>query len=241
MPLPLSPLDWIAVAWFFVWWVGYVVFADHHRKRHPSLLSLMTALRSQWMRGSVQREVRIGDVNIIANLSNGSTFFASTTLLILGGLLALLGTTDKLASVVLELPFTKRGPDRFWDLKILLLTGIFIFSFFKFTWSLRLFHFCSVMVGAAPEMDSPEAEREAFVRRATATATLAAESFNNGLRAYYFALAALMWFLNPWAWMISTSWVVLILYHREFHSEALQAIAGASSPGETSPKQESGA
>ena len=238
MPLPLSPLDWFATVWFVVWWVGYVLFADAHRKYRPSLLSHMTALRASWMRGAVEREVRIGDVNIIANLSNGSTFFASTTLLILGGLLALLGTTDKLATVMLELPFTKRGPERFWDLKILLLTGIFIFAFFKFTWSLRLFHFCSVMVGAAPEMTAPDEERQFFVKRATATATLAAESFNNGLRAYYFALAALMWFLNPWAWMAATSWVVLILYHREFHSEALRAIAG-SAP-EPPPTRESG-
>ena len=50
----------------------------------------------------------------------------------------------------MELPFTKQGPERFWDIKILLLTSIFMFAFFKFTWSLRLFHFCSVMVGGAP-------------------------------------------------------------------------------------------
>jgi uncharacterized membrane protein len=33
-----------------------------------------------------------------------------------------------------------------------------------------------------------------------------------------------MWFINPWAWMIATSWVVLILYHREFHSGALRTL-----------------
>jgi len=225
MPLPLTLPDWLALAWFLVWWTGYVFFADFHRRGRPSLVGTMTALRETWMREVVLREVRIGDVNIIANLSNGSTFFASTTLLILGGLLALLGTTDKLAAVVMELPFTKHVTERLWDIKILLLTAIFIFAFFKFTWSLRLFHFCSVLVGAAPLADGPDADREIFVRRATKTASLAAESFNNGLRAYYFALAAMMWILNPWAWMIATSWVTLILYHREFHSSALRAIA----------------
>ena len=224
MPLPLSWLDWIGLAWFTAWWVGYVHFAEYHRRGRESLVGIMTALRESWMRSTVAREVRIGDVNIFTNLSNGSTFFASTTLLILGGLLALLGTTDKLASVVMELPFTKQGPERMWDIKILVLTAIFIFAFFKFTWSLRLYHFCSVMVGAAPEMDGDAQRKEAFIRRATKTASLAADSFNNGLRAYYFALAAMMWFINPWAWMIATSWVVLILYHREFHSVALKTL-----------------
>lgn len=224
MPLPLGWLDWVALLWFAAWWVGYVQFAELHRRGRASLVGTMSSLREAWMRAAVLREVRIGDVNILANLSNGSTFFASTTLLILGGLLALLGTTDKLVSVVTELPFTKAGPERLWDIKILLLTAIFIFAFFKFTWSLRLYHFCSVMVGSAPELGGAEDEREAFVRRASKTASLAADSFNNGLRAYYFALAALMWFINPWAWMIATSWVVLILYHREFHSGALRTL-----------------
>ena len=124
----------------------------------------------------------------------------------------------------MELPFTKQGPERFWDIKILLLTSIFMFAFFKFTWSLRLFHFCSVMVGGAPPFDTDPAKRAEFARHAANTAGLAAESFNNGLRAYYFALAALMWFLNAWVWMIATSWVVLILYLREFRSQALMVL-----------------
>jgi uncharacterized membrane protein len=220
----LNPLDWIALAWFFVLWVGYTRFADWKGARAPSLVSRMSRFRRDWMDMLVGREVRIGDVSILANLSNGSTFFASTTLLILGGLLALLGTTDKVASVVADLPFTRAQPERIWDLKILLLTGIFMFAFFKFTWSLRLYHFCSVMVGGAPPVDAPPSLREAFSRRATHTITIAAESFNNGLRAYYFSVAAITWFLNPWAWMATTAWIVLILYVREFRSEALRAM-----------------
>lgn len=224
MSLPLSTLDWIAIVWFFVWWVGYVFFATWHSKRRPSLVGQMTYYRREWMARVTERDLPIADVSILANLSNGSTFFASTTLLILGGLLALLGTTEQLASVVAELPFTKEGPAKLWDIKILLLTAIFIFAFFKFTWSLRLFHFCSVLVGGAPLPDLDQSREDVFVRRAAETATLAAESFNNGLRSYYFGLAALTWFLNPWAWMIATSWIVLILYHREFHSSALKAL-----------------
>jgi uncharacterized membrane protein len=205
MPLPLKFMDWMALGWFFVWWIGYVRFARWHARRVPSLVMRMTRLRTHWMTEVVTREVRIGDINILANLSNGSTFFASTTLLILGGLLALLGTTDKVAMVVMELPFTRQaaGTDRFWDIKILLLTGIFMFAFFKFTWSLRLYHFCSVMVGGSPPIEAPSERKEDFIKHAAATAGLAADSFNNGLRAYYFGLAALMWFINPWAFMIA--------------------------------------
>jgi uncharacterized membrane protein len=52
----------------------------------------------------------------------------------------------------------------------------------------------------------------------------AAEHFNYGLRAYYFALAALAWLLNGWLFMGSTAWVVFVLYWREFRSQALASI-----------------
>ena len=224
MRLPLSTLDWIALGWFIAWWVAYVSFAGWHARKVPSLLSQMGTFRRAWMEAVATREVRIGDVSILANLSNGSTFFASTTLLILGGLLALLGTTEKVASVMAELPFTKAGPENLWEIKVLVLVAVFVFAFFKFTWSLRLYHFCSVMIGGAPPADAAPEDHAHFVDRATRTATLAAESFNNALRAYYFALAAMMWFLNAWLWMIATSWVVLVLYHREFQSEALRTL-----------------
>src|SRR5690606_41250626 len=50
---------------------------------------------------------------------------------------------------------------------------------------------------------------------------MAAHSFNLGLRSYYFALAMLSWFINPWVFMAITAGVVYVLYRREFKSEVL--------------------
>ena len=49
----------------------------------------------------------------------------------------------------------------------------------------------------------------------------AAETFNDGLRAYYFSFAALAWFISPLAMVLATVIVVVILYSREFRSEVL--------------------
>ena len=54
--------------------------------------------------------------------------------------------------------------------------------------------------------------------------SLAGDSFNNGLRAYYFALAALMWFVHAWLMVAATAAVVFILYWREFRSDTLSAL-----------------
>ena len=68
--------------------------------------------------------------------------------------------------------------------------------------------------------------RQAFAERAGRIVGLAAETFNDGLRAYYFAFAAIGWFFSPLAFAVATAGVVWILYQREFRSEVLGALKG---------------
>jgi uncharacterized membrane protein len=136
----------------------------------------------------------------------------------------MLGTKEKVVSAMADLPFATKAPQALWEVKIVLLIFIFIYAFFLFTWSLRQFNFCSILVGAAPRPGGNAEEIERYVNRAGRLVSLAGTSFNNGLRAYYFALAVLMWFVHPWLMIITTAAVVLILYWREFRSETLKAL-----------------
>src|SRR5262245_29941540 len=101
----LTPHDVIAVAFFAVAWIGYTRFAIWHARRVPSLQGVLDDIRAMWARRMVERDNRMVDVNIVRNLTRSSQFFASTTLLILGALLALLGYVQRAADVVAELPF----------------------------------------------------------------------------------------------------------------------------------------
>lgn len=51
--------------------------------------------------------------------------------------------------------------------------------------------------------------------------TLASKDLNQGLRAYYFSLAALGWFVNQWVFMPPTTLVMGLLYWRDYHSHAM--------------------
>ena len=222
--LDFTWIDIVAVAWFFVWWIGYARFALWHSLSVPSLQSAMAQYRRDWWVRVLERELRMIDTSIVANLSNSSTFFASTTLLILGGLLALLGTTEKVSTVIQGLPFNRHMSEGGWEVKIMLLVGIFVYAFFKFTWSLRQFNMVSVMIGAAPRVPREAEDEASYIHRGARMSHLAGEHFNYGLRAYYFSMAALAWLLNAWFFMGMTTWVVLILYWREFCSETLFAL-----------------
>lgn len=224
--LRIEVLDLVALFWFFSIWFGYARFAEWRAKRVPSLMSVMSRYREDWWTRIIERELRMIDTSIVANLNNSATFFASTTLFILGGLLALLGTTEKVVEVMQGLPFNARTSSQMWELKIMLLLGIFVYAFFKFTWSLRQHNFSSVLIGAAPPVPLKAADEADYIARAAKLASSASDSFNYGLRAYYFALAALAWFVNGWFFIGATSWIVLVLYLREFRSATLRTLVG---------------
>ena len=219
--------DWAAVVVFFSAWAGYARFAHRRADVQPSVLALTNRERARWMLQTTQRENRILDGQVVQSLSASPSFFASTTILIIGGLLALL-STDRANEIVRDIPFAARTSLLVFDLKVVMLTAIFVYAFFRFTWALRQYTFGALVVAAAPPAHTftDEATRQAFAARAGGVMGLAAETFNDGLRAYYMSFAAMAWFFSPWAFMASTAGVVFILYRREFHSDVLAVLAG---------------
>jgi uncharacterized membrane protein len=211
--------DILSLIWFVVIWVGYTWYADRGAWRQRSLRAVMHAHREEWMRQMVLRDNRVADVNIMRNLLQGVSFFASTTLLILAGLLAILGASDRGIEIVRALPFAAATTPGQWELKLLVLGVIFVHAFFKFTWALRQFNYCSVLIGAAPKSADSD-----YARRAAEVSTHASKDFNQGLRAYYFGLAALGWFVHPWVFVGATTLVTMVLYLREHHSRTMKML-----------------
>ncbi|MGB2818671.1 MAG: DUF599 domain-containing protein [Burkholderiaceae bacterium] len=223
--LMLMPLaDWLALAWFVAVWVGYAVFARRRAERSGSLLATTNHYRRLWMLQTTARENRVVDGVVVQNLSTSPSFFASTTILIIGGLLALLGTSDKASDFVREIPFAARTSIFVFDLKLMVLLVIFIYAFFRFTWSMRQYTFGALLIASMPDagtFERGEAKREPFADRAGKVVGLAAETFNDGLRAYYMSFATILWFVSPIAFAVAAAAVVYLLYQREFYSEIL--------------------
>ena len=232
-PLALLPwADWLALALFFAGWVGYVHFSRRLAQGQPSILATTNQWRRRWMLQATFRDNRIVDSAVVQSLSASPSFFASTSILIIGGLLASLGATEKASELVRELPFAARTSVLVFDLKLALLAAIFVHAFFRFTWSIRQYSFGAILVGAAPEARqfADDAQRALFADRAGRVMGLAAETFNDGLRAYYLSFAVVAWFFSPWAFIAATATVLGVLYRREFHSEVLGALRDGLMP-----------
>ena len=112
-----------------------------------------------------------------------------------------------------------------WDMRILAMMVLFVYAFFKFTWSLRQYGFVSVMIGGAPLLNADRIkEIDSHANRIAKMASMAANNFNIGLRSYYFAIAMLSWLLHSLLFMAVTLVIVYVLYSREFTSSTLKTL-----------------
>ncbi|KAA3633114.1 MAG: DUF599 family protein [Proteobacteria bacterium] len=219
-----SVVDIVAVSWFAVCWIGYSIGADHTPLRRYSASTAMTRYRREWMCRMVERDIRIVDAQIHGNLLHGIGFFATTTILAIGGLLALLGSADEAMKVLSDFPFVGQTNRTTWEFKVLLLVLIFIYAFFKFAWAFRLANWNAIFIGAAPVSRNAACESNEYVERAAEINRLSSNNFNRGVRAYFFALAALSWFLHSVVFMVATALVLVVLINREFRTRAITGI-----------------
>ena len=220
-----STVDIFAVGFFIVEWTVYAVTLEHTAYGRDSLSARMHKYREVWVRRMLDRETRMVDMQILASLQNGTAFFASTSLLAVGGALALLRSTNEALSVLGALPIDLSPSPALWEIKCLGLILIFVYAFFKFAWSYRLFNYVAILLGAMPQTnlrDTPEAE--AHVIRTTRLFEAAARHFNRGQRAFFFALGYLGWFVSPWILFVTTAAVVIVTWRRQFASSAWSAM-----------------
>ncbi|MCB1922496.1 MAG: DUF599 family protein [Gammaproteobacteria bacterium] len=225
-------LDLVALIWFLACWVGYTRYAKKRSASEVCLASVMHMYRREWMVQMMYRDNRMSDMSAVSTLERNVSFFASSALLILAGILTLFSYIDQAIVLFRELPLSVEQSRLQWESKVLLLAVIFVYAFFKFTWSMRQVGFATVLIGAAPNANNPDLSENALretSERAARVVSMAAHHFNFGLRSYYFALAVLAWFVSPWLFMAAATLVVLVLYRREFHSSALSTLMASRS------------
>ena len=110
--------------------------------------------------------------------------------------------------------------------------GIFIYAFFKYPWAYRLSHYTGILIGATPMINSRNKKICLdHAKRAAVLAGLVGRHANAGLRAYYFGIAALGWFIHPSIFMLTMLWVIRVIYRREYRSRALATILSENTPG----------
>jgi uncharacterized membrane protein len=217
--------DGLALAVFLLSWLFYHFFMERSPLAAQSLNVRMHAYRRLWMLEMLRRDARVVDTTIMATLHSGTAFFASTSLFAIGASMALLQSTDAAISVFGDLPFSTAPSRSEFELKVIGLAVIFVYAFFKFAWSYRLFNYAAILIGAVPDSKQAHDARAILAaERAAEMNTVAGMHFNRGQRAFFFALAYLGWFLHAYILIAATLAALIVISRRQFGSDAAKAL-----------------
>lgn len=216
-------LDGAALALFFACWLGYGPLLGLIGRKSGSLNDDMLHVRRIWMQAMTRREMRLVDSQLLGHSINSASFFASTNLLLIAAVAGILfGGESRLQG------FAAVGaedvPLRMLEGKLALVLICLARGFLDFIWALRQLNYTLALIGAAPE---DQRENAAFGEAAANLINPALASFSQGVRGYYFALAAAAWLFGPlWLGAGVFSAFALLLWRQEA-SPAARAIRAA--------------
>ena len=205
-------------------WLAYSYLVPLVEKRWPSLSAIMSLQRRRWVKAAARRDTPL-DAILAGNLMQSVSLLASTSVLLVLATVAAFGQIKPLMATLTSLGLGRDVTEAAMQIHLVVLVGIFVTSFFAFTLSLRQFnHFC-IMLGALEGSDNTsDAEIDAIAM----LNSLAAKNFNNGIRAYYFAVPAVAWFAGDWFAIIATLVTLGFIIHREFLSSAHRIAASVA-------------
>jgi uncharacterized membrane protein len=210
-------LDAMAFAVLVLAWFLTGRLAEQPPRWRPSVSLLMQDYRRRWMVEFLTRDPRIFDISVMDSLRQGTAFFASASMIAIGGGVAMIGNAATLQGLAQDLTIGADAAEL--RIKLIVVVALLANALLKFVWSHRLFGYCSIMMAAVPNdytdpLAGPRAQQTAEIN------ITAAKSFNRGLNSIYFALATLGWLIGPEALIGATLLTAGVLLRREFASQS---------------------
>jgi uncharacterized membrane protein len=218
-------INWIDLIAFATLMLSFACFAPFSRYfLGLNISGRMLAWRKIWVRQLLWREERITDISIVRGFIGNVSFFATTTVFVISGLVALIGSSGAIAQRLDALPHFQPVTEETVVFKLCTLLILAVIAFFKFGWSMRLHANSLLMVGAAPEPEDRESDFSNYVVEHLAEmSALASSHFQGGVRAYYFGFATLPWLLSAWLLFPSLLLLIGVAIRREYFSRAFLA------------------
>ncbi len=223
MTAPWSAIDLIAVLYFLTAWLGYAPLLRRIATRRKLVGAAMVDMRLAWMSAMLDRDMRVSDASLIGHVMSSVSFFASTTVIIIAGLIGILGNIEVHAQ-------SAANEATWWltrsllEIKLALVLIVMAYAFQTFAWAIRQLAYSLVLIGAAPAKPVEPVVRSHYASNVAAVITQGAEAYDNGIRAYHFALGAVTWIAGPVALIVATTAVLALLWLRQTKSRTALAL-----------------
>ncbi|MGZ8369526.1 MAG: DUF599 domain-containing protein [Caulobacteraceae bacterium] len=216
--------DAAALIAFIVCWVFYEPMVKAFSRKRGAINTNMTIIRAAWMREMAHREGRFLDSQLMGHALNAASFFASANLIVMAAALGPLVGGDRALRNVINLPLLADAPRALLEVKLALVALALGRGLLEFIWAIRQMNYCLALIGAAPRENSEPERLKAYGEAASAILNPALSSFNAGVRAYYFSIAAAAWLFGPVAFAAVLFGSVALLIWRQWASPTADAI-----------------
>jgi uncharacterized membrane protein len=221
--LHLAPLDVAALAMFLAAWLLYEPFIKQLGRRGGVINTDLTAIRARWMRNMVTRENRFMDGQLLGQSLNSASFFTSSNLILIAAIAGALFGGERTFRTASSLMVIQTSSRALFEAQLALVLICLARGLLDLIWAIRQFNYCLAAIGAVP-LEVDPAHHPEFGEVAARLLNPALSSFNAGVRAYYFALAASAWLFGPWALMAATAGAVGLLLWRQRGSKTARAV-----------------
>ncbi|MDI7773732.1 DUF599 family protein [Asticcacaulis sp. EMRT-3] len=213
-----SPLDLLALTFFILCWFGYEPFLRAASRKAGVIARDLSVVRHAWMREMVIRSFKLFDSNLIAHGVNSATNFSSANLILIAAVAGVLfgGQVPIQSAQALGIDISSPHLLQF---KLALVLACLTRGLLNFIWSIRQINYCAAGIGSLPDnMDAETASQ--FGDAMFDILEPAMSNFSQGVRGYYFSLAAGAWLFGPEALIVATGGAVALLVWRQSFSRA---------------------
>jgi len=190
----------------------YQFYMHYQIRRDPSFTfgSVMTYARAAWTQNIMSSEPDVLPVQTFRNSTMVCVFLASTSVMLIMGVLNMSGQADKLSATwQLWSPTTSAAiaPKLFMFKLILLLVDLFV-AFFSFAISLRFFNHVGYMINVPAALRSQIVPPECVAQQLNR----AGRAYLVGMRSYYFLVPLVLWLFSPDLMLAASVVLVAVLY-----------------------------
>ena len=148
-------------------------------------------------------------VQTLRNSSMAATFLASTSVLLMIGVMTLTGQSPALKETWHFLNFTGTLHPGVWLTKLLCLLLVLFFAFFNFSNAIRIFNHVGYMINVRGSAAVPE-----FAAHAVAgNLNRGGRYFSLGIRAFYYLIPLICWLFGP-LFMVASAIILVTVFLR---------------------------
>ncbi|MGJ8529577.1 DUF599 domain-containing protein [Maritalea sp.] len=203
-----------------IFWAFYGYLSKAIETQRPSMSKLMAIQRLRWIKNAVTRDTPLDGI-LTGNIMSAVSFFASTSVLLILAMFAVIGQLNDLLPTLRSLSWVDAYSDFDYQIHFVIMLVMTVMAFLSFTLSLRHFnHFCILLGAANHDGDAEQNE----VRAMANLNAHGAQHFNSGIRAYYFSIANVGWFLSSTIGVMMAVATIGFIIYREYFSAARRAI-----------------